>query len=195
MELTTLFEDKVYGALGNPGSRFFDARMAQSTTLSGRCIVKHMQSKINEIITGEYDHTGISCIYGDSVTGDTMIKTDNGEITIEQLYNECVEHSISDGKEYGVWCQAKVIGFNAHEMEALPSSVEYVMRHKTKKKLLRRLERLREMYEDIQKLHSGDGTPYYDVRHFNYYGGQAFGYIQGKITMLEDILSEFDIDF
>jgi len=135
--LTSIFEDLVYGALGNPGSRFFDARVAQSTTLSGRCIVKHMGSKINEIITGDYNHTGLACIYGDSVTGDTLIRTDSGEITIEQLYNECVEHCIAHGKEYGLWSQAKVIGFNSHEMESVPSSIEYVMRHKTKKKLYR----------------------------------------------------------
>jgi len=58
--------NSLYGALGNPGSRFFDARIAQSVTLSGRCIVKHMQSKINEIITGDYDYLGASCIYGDT---------------------------------------------------------------------------------------------------------------------------------
>ena len=129
--------NSLYGALGNPGSRFFDARVAQSTTLSGRCIVKHMQSKINEIIAGDYNHLGISCIYGDSVTGDTLIKTNSGEITIEQLYKECVEHCISNGKEYGLWSQAKVVGFNSYEMGPIVNPVEYVMRHKTKKKLYR----------------------------------------------------------
>lgn len=59
----------VYGAIGNPGSRWYDPRVAQSTTLSGRCIVRHMQSKINEIICGDYDHLGISCIYGDTDSG------------------------------------------------------------------------------------------------------------------------------
>ena len=61
--------NSLYGAIGNPGSRFFDPRVAQSTTLSGRCIVKHMQSKINEIIAGDYNHLGISCIYGDTDSG------------------------------------------------------------------------------------------------------------------------------
>ena len=58
--------NSLYGAIGNPGSRFYDPRVAQSTTLSGRCIVKHMQSKINEVIAGDYNHNGISCIYGDT---------------------------------------------------------------------------------------------------------------------------------
>lgn len=61
--------NSLYGAIGNPGSRFFDPRIAQSVTLSGRTIVKHMQSKINEIITGEYNHTGAACIYGDTDSG------------------------------------------------------------------------------------------------------------------------------
>ena len=130
--------NSLYGAIGNPGSRWYDPRVAQSVTLSGRCIVKHMQSKINEIITGDYNHLGIACIYGDSVTADTLIKTDSGEITIEQLYNECIEHSrISNGKEYGLWSQAKVIGFDSHDMEPKINSIECVMRHKTKKKLYR----------------------------------------------------------
>jgi len=129
--------NSLYGAIGNPGSRFYDPRVAQSTTLSGRCIVKHMASKINEIIAGDYNHLGISVIYGDSVTGDTLIKTDSGEITIEQLYNECFEHCISNGKEYGLWSQAKVVGFNSYEMVPLVNPIEYVMRHKTKKKLYR----------------------------------------------------------
>lgn len=58
--------NSLYGAIGNPGSRFFDPRIAQSVTLTGRCIVKHMGSKINEIITGKYDHLGMACIYGDT---------------------------------------------------------------------------------------------------------------------------------
>lgn len=61
--------NSLYGAIGNPGSRWYDPRVAQSVTLSGRCIVKHMQSKINEIITGDYNHVGMACIYGDTDSG------------------------------------------------------------------------------------------------------------------------------
>jgi len=128
----------VYGAIGNEYSAWFDARIAQSTTLCGRCIVRHMGSKINEVIAGEYSHKGASVIYGDSVTGDTMIRTDSGEVTIEQLFKECTEHvKLESGKEYGVLTSAKVVGFNGHDMEPVLSGVETVMRHKTKKKLYR----------------------------------------------------------
>ena len=58
--------NSLYGAILNSGCRFFDKRIGQSTTLSGRQIVKHMASKVNEIIAGEYDHRGKAIIYGDT---------------------------------------------------------------------------------------------------------------------------------
>jgi DNA polymerase elongation subunit (family B) len=58
--------NSLYGAILNPGCRFFDNRIGQSTTLTGRAIAKHMASKVNEIITGEYDHVGRAVIYGDT---------------------------------------------------------------------------------------------------------------------------------
>ena len=58
--------NSLYGALLNPGCRFFDIRIGQSTTLTGRCITKHMAAKTNEIICGEYDYRGKSVIYGDT---------------------------------------------------------------------------------------------------------------------------------
>ena len=58
--------NSLYGAILNPGCRFFDKRIGQSTTLSGRTIVKHMSAEVNKVITGTYDHTGQSVIYGDT---------------------------------------------------------------------------------------------------------------------------------
>jgi DNA polymerase elongation subunit (family B) len=58
--------NSLYGAILNPGCRFFDNRIGQSTTLTGRQVAKHMASKVNEIITGEYDHVGKAVIYGDT---------------------------------------------------------------------------------------------------------------------------------
>lgn len=58
--------NSAYGALLNAGSRFFDQRLGQSTTLSGRTITRHMAAKTNEMITGEYDHYGKAIVYGDT---------------------------------------------------------------------------------------------------------------------------------
>ena len=58
--------NSLYGAILNAGCRFFDNRIGQSTTLTGRQVVKHMAAKINEIITGDYDYVGKAVIYGDT---------------------------------------------------------------------------------------------------------------------------------
>jgi DNA polymerase elongation subunit (family B) len=58
--------NSLYGAILNPGCRFFDKRIGQSTTLTGRSIAKHMDAYLNECITGEYDHVGEAVIYGDT---------------------------------------------------------------------------------------------------------------------------------
>ena len=58
--------NSLYGALLNAGSRFFDLRMGQSTTLCGRQVAKHMAGQVNEMFTGKYDHSGETIIYGDT---------------------------------------------------------------------------------------------------------------------------------
>ena len=58
--------NSLYGAILNPGCRFFDKRIGQSTTLTGRRIARHMASKVNEYVAGEYDYLGKSVIYGDT---------------------------------------------------------------------------------------------------------------------------------
>jgi len=91
--------NSLYGAILNPGCRFFDKRIGQSTTLTGRQIAKHMAAKVNEIITGEYNHVGKSIIYGDTdscyFSAYTTLKKDieNGSLpwskeTIVHLYDQ-----------------------------------------------------------------------------------------------------------
>ena len=58
--------NSLYGAILNPGCRFFDKRIGQSTTLTGRSIAKHMDGHLNELLTGKRDHTGECIIYGDT---------------------------------------------------------------------------------------------------------------------------------
>ena len=58
--------NSLYGALLNPHCRFFDLRIGQSTTLTGRAIVQHMSAHANELIEGDYNYLGKSVIYNDT---------------------------------------------------------------------------------------------------------------------------------
>jgi len=95
--------NSLYGAILNAGCRFFDKRIGQSTTLTGRCIARHMAAKINEIICGEYDHRGRSIIYGDTdsayFSAYSTLKSDidKGRLpwdkeTVVQLYNQIADN-------------------------------------------------------------------------------------------------------
>lgn len=55
-----------YGALLNKHFRFHDARNGESTTGTGRAILKFMCGKANEILTGVHDPLGDAVIYGDT---------------------------------------------------------------------------------------------------------------------------------
>jgi hypothetical protein len=58
--------NSAYGALLNEHCRFYDKRIGQSVTLSGRQIVRHMMSTINESVEGTYSHEGNAIVYGDT---------------------------------------------------------------------------------------------------------------------------------
>jgi DNA polymerase elongation subunit (family B) len=58
--------NSAYGALLNEHCRFYDKRIGQSVTLTGRQIVRHMMSTINELVEGTYSHEGNAIVYGDT---------------------------------------------------------------------------------------------------------------------------------
>jgi len=94
--------NSLYGAILNAGCRFFDKRIGQSTTLTGRVIVRHMAAKVNEIITGENNYIGKAIIYGDTdscyFSAYRVLKKeiDKGQIpwtkeTVVQLYDQIAD--------------------------------------------------------------------------------------------------------
>lgn len=129
--------NSLYGALLNQGCRFFDQRLGQSTTLTGRQIVKHMSAKVNEIITGKYEYTGESVIYGDtdSVEGGSVIHIQKdgviSAVTIEDLFNMGELLWTEGEKEYSRTDDIKI----AHYGNTLDyTNYNYVYRHKVSKK-------------------------------------------------------------
>lgn len=58
--------NSAYGSLVNRYFRFYDLRLGESTTGTGRMILKHQCASVNEAITGKYDTYGENIIYGDT---------------------------------------------------------------------------------------------------------------------------------
>lgn len=130
--------NSLYGAILNSGCRFFDKRIGQSTTLTGRSIAKHMDAYTNECITGEYDHIGDAIIYGDtdSVAGDSLIKIKtNGiekEVSIEELFLMGKIYWNNLSKEYSSNENIEILHFDKKKLKYV--NYNYVYRHKVSKK-------------------------------------------------------------
>lgn len=58
--------NSMYGALGNKFFKFYDVRLAESTTKSGREILMHMVRTVAENIDGTYTYPSESTIYSDT---------------------------------------------------------------------------------------------------------------------------------
>lgn len=124
--------NSIYGALTNAASNFFDTRMGQSCTLTGRCTTRHMGSKINETLVGKYD-LGEIVTYGDSVDGDSIIKTSIGEIPIKNLYEKYSSTYNIGEKEYVSPTDENILVAGYANNNVVMSDINFIMRHKTNK--------------------------------------------------------------
>lgn len=123
----------LYGALLNKNCRFYDKRIGQSTTLTGRSITKHMASKTNELITGVYSEKGDAVIYGDtdSVASSTILTTNKGKQSIEDVFENCtLKWNIGD-KEYA-FDEVDVMNCNS-SLQTKMQPISYMYRHKVTK--------------------------------------------------------------
>jgi len=63
--------------MGNPHFKFYDVRMAESVTRSGREVLMHMVRQSAEILDGEYAWPSESCLYSDTDSLYFRTHTDN----------------------------------------------------------------------------------------------------------------------
>lgn len=78
-QIRKILLNSLYGALLNSASTFYDVRLGQSVTLTGRSMTKHLASKINEVCGLPYSHTGGVVVYGD---------TDSVYFSVAQYYKD-----------------------------------------------------------------------------------------------------------
>jgi len=135
--------NSMYGVFGNKYFRFFDVRIAESTTKTGREILLHMAKQIAKSLDGEYKFPSESIIYGDtdSVTKDSIITINGKNETIENWFDYLSDkHGVFTDKnnkqiikfnndEYFSPC------YNPEQKKKITKQVLTVYRHKVKKPL------------------------------------------------------------
>lgn len=59
--------NSLYGAMGNPYSRYFDLKLAEAVTVTGQTIIKWAEKKVNEYMNTIMNTVGVEyCIYSDT---------------------------------------------------------------------------------------------------------------------------------
>lgn len=69
--------NSLYGALSNPHFRYFDPRLGNSTTATGRMVLDHITKMVGKHYDGEYTYPSASAIYGDTDSAYFLTGADN----------------------------------------------------------------------------------------------------------------------
>jgi hypothetical protein len=146
--------NSIYGAVGNKYFRLFHFPSAKTITATGREIVKmgayHVHHYLNKMKDEEkidvepfefnpdfFEESELeNIIYGDSVAGDTIIKTDKFPhgILIKELFNKYLDnHDEYNDKEYVFPTDEKVKTIDNNEISYKP--INNIMKHDTNKTL------------------------------------------------------------
>lgn len=158
--------NSLYGALGNLHFRFFDLRLGESTTGTGRMILRHQCRKANEILEGEYNidfpmydttKTALKKGYpievaldGPKFNGNYQTKSIvygdsvTGDTKICTMVGDiridslfgCVDY-IEGQKEYCILENVSSLTYDKDETKAIFRPIKYVMRHKCSKQVYR----------------------------------------------------------
>lgn len=132
---------KAYGASASPYFRYFDIRLAKSITLSGQLAIKWISEKVNNDIVNTYKLKKDIYVYSDtdSVVGDSLIKTDKGDITIKDLYDQITnDNLIKNKKDDYVKTVDNIKAYAVDKNKNIKlNNIKYIMKHKVRKKLFK----------------------------------------------------------
>jgi len=133
--------NSLYGALGNQYFRYYDQRVAEAVTTTGKLVILWAERTMNKAIstiTGNNDKDYIIAIDTDSVVGDTIIEVNGDKVTISEFYDIIDEVYLR--KDYiNEDFVKKVDGFVTPSINKFGNleykQIKYVMKHKVKKKM------------------------------------------------------------
>lgn len=150
--------NSMYGVLLNEYFPFHDVDNARAITRGGRVLIRHLAQVTNDYFHGCWHKiakkyfpdttfgdnpddriTGdlICVIDTDSVTGDTLVRTDKGELTIESIYDEYAKN-IKETYENNFISEVdglKALSFNTKSEDIEMNKVTYIKKHKVTKRM------------------------------------------------------------
>ena len=136
--------NSLYGALGTNTFRYYKLDMAEGITLTGQLMAMYIGNKVNAFLSKLTKAEKDFIIAGDtdSVTGETIIRTEEGSFSIEEIFIQAVRKLEESGEKIIVTKNgAEVIpvdflkALTLQDDKLVYKPVKYVMRHEVRKPL------------------------------------------------------------
>lgn len=120
--------NSMYGALGNKYFKFFDVRLAESTTRTGQEILMHMVRKAAEVLDGTYAYPSESTIYSDtdSCYFATHATDKDGAIKVAKYVHKHVNASFPEFMRQTFNCQETYDNLITAEIDVIASSSIFI---------------------------------------------------------------------
>lgn len=133
--------NSLYGALANKYFTLFNEDMAAAITGNGRFFIQKTANMVEDALQKLNPSQKPYIVYGDtdSVLGSTLIKTDRGDIKIEDLYNNLngnIDKIREDNFVKNVSDMIKA-GSVSENLSYEEKQITYVMKHKVKKRMFK----------------------------------------------------------
>lgn len=134
--------NSLYGCLGTPYFRYYDVRNAESVTLTGQLSIKWIYSAISDFMkaaSGGKETNPIVAGDTDSIAPDSVISLKDSYETIENIFNKAGQYLVNDvfNEHYVKTLDEPLyaVSMNMKNGEVETKKINYVMKHKVKKRL------------------------------------------------------------
>ena len=124
-----------YGAFANEYFRYYDIRIASAITLTGQLVIRYVSDWLKTKL-GKY----IDIIYNDtdSCGFNTIVKTNQGNFKISDLYNQLfgiIEIRGIDNYIKHVIGNTTCLSYNIDNRKVEEKKIKYIMKHKVNKRM------------------------------------------------------------
>ena len=128
-----------YGAYANNAFRYYNRDIAEGITATGQLAIRYIEREINLFLNDTLKTNLKDFVTGidtDSLIFTTLIKTDKGNLTIGNLYDEYAGEIIRESKDNFTVKPNKPLKVLAYkDGKVVYRPVNYIKKHKVKKKM------------------------------------------------------------
>lgn len=132
-----ILANSLYGAVGNAYFRYYDVNIAEAITVSGQLCIRWLEKRLNTYLNTilKTSKDFVAAIDTDSVSGDAMIKTSIGDMTIENFWERSTGTIIERGEHHYIKHLTGISALGFHQFYTTFRPCHYIKKHLVEKEM------------------------------------------------------------